>query len=62
MVAENESKAAELQARVLMNTEDNLTEERIKAAELTRDAAALQQEQIQTAIEAQNRIQSNLGV
>jgi proline racemase len=62
MVAENEGKAAELQARVLMNTEDNLTEERIKAAELTRDAAALQQEQIQTAIEAQNRIQSNLGV
>jgi hypothetical protein len=62
MVAENEGKAAELQARVLMNTEDNLTEERIKAAELTRDAAALQQEQIKTAIEAQNRIQSNLGV
>jgi hypothetical protein len=62
MVVIGEEKAAELQARVLMNTEDNLTEERIKAAELTRDAAALQQEQIKTAIEAQNRIQSNLGV
>jgi len=62
MVMIGEEKAAELQARVLMNTEDNLTEERIKAAELTRDAAALQQEQIKTAIEAQNKIQSNLGV
>ena len=62
MVVIGEEKAAELQARVLMNTEDNLTEERIKAAELTRDAAALQQEQIKTAIEAQNKIQSNLGV
>jgi hypothetical protein len=62
MTVIGEEKAAELQARVLMNTEDNLTEERIKAAELTRDAAALQQEQIKTAIEAQNKIQSNLGV
>lgn len=62
MVVIGEEKAAELQAKVLMNTEDNLTEERIKAAELTRDAAALQQEQIKTAIEAQNKIQSNLGV
>jgi hypothetical protein len=62
MVVIGQEKAAELQAKVLMNTEDNLTEERIKAAELTRDAAALQQEQIRTAIEAQNKIQSNLGV
>ena len=55
-------KTQELQLKAAQNTENNLTEERIKAAELTRDAAALQQEQMKTAIEAQNKIQSNLGV
>jgi hypothetical protein len=55
-------KTQELQLKASQNTENNLTEERIKAAELTRDAAALQQEQMKTAIEAQNKIQSNLGV
>ena len=43
------------------NTENNLTQERIKSAELTRDAANLQHEQIKTAIAAQNDIQQTLG-
>ena len=43
------------------NTENNLTQERIKSAELTRDAASLQHEQIQTAIAAQNDVQQTLG-
>ena len=51
----------DLQTRVLMNTEDNLTAERIKSAELTNDAARLQHEQVQTAIDAQNALQTNLG-
>ena len=46
---------------LVKNTEDNLTEERVKSAELTNDAARLQHEQVQTAIDAQNAIQSNLG-
>jgi len=57
----NQEKSAELQAKTIMNTENNLTEERIKSAELTRDAARLQNEQMQTAIDAQNKLQSNLG-
>jgi hypothetical protein len=61
MMAISQEKANELQAKVLMNTEDNLTEERIKTAELTRDAARLQNEQMQTAIDAQNKLQSDLG-
>ena len=51
----------DLQTRVLMNTEDNLTQERIKSAEITNDAARLQHEQVQTAIEAQNQLQSQIG-
>lgn len=51
----------DLQARLLMNTEDNLTAERIKSAELTRDAATLQHEQIQTALTAQQSLQSQMG-
>lgn len=53
--------AAKVRADLVKNTEDNLTEERIKSAELTNDAARLQSEQLQTAIDAQNAIQSNLG-
>jgi len=52
---------AKLQAQVVMNSEDNLTAERIKSAEISRDAAQLQHEQLQTVLEAQNQIQSNLG-
>jgi hypothetical protein len=43
------------------NTENNLVQERIKSAELTRDAASLQHEQFKTAIDAQNAIQATLG-
>ena len=50
------------QTDILLSTENNLTQERIKSAELTHDAARLQHEQIQTAIDAQNQIQSQLGV
>lgn len=49
------------QSKMAMNTENNLVEERVKAAELTRDAASLQFEQTQTAIQAQNALQSTLG-
>ena len=52
---------AKIRADLVKNTEDNLTEERVKSAELTNDAARLQHEQVQTAIDAQNAIQSNLG-
>jgi chaperonin GroES len=50
-----------LQFEATKVTEDNLTEERIKSAELTRDAARLQNEQMQTAIDAQNKLQSEIG-
>jgi chaperonin GroES len=60
--SEDAAKANKMKLDLVMNTEDNLTEERIKTAELTNDAARLQSEQVQTAIEAQNQIQSNLGV
>ena len=53
--------ARELQAKILINTENNLTDERMKAAELTRDAQRLQSEQVQTVLEAQNQLQSQLG-
>ena len=50
-----------LQADMAKNTENNLTQERIKSADLTRDAANLQYEQVKTALEAQNLIQQTLG-
>jgi hypothetical protein len=53
--------AAKIRADLVKNTENNLTEERIKSAELTNDAARLQSEQVQTAIDAQNALQTNLG-
>lgn len=53
--------ALEGQLDMAKNTENNLTEERIKSAELTRDAASLQHEQFKTAIDAQNSIQQSLG-
>lgn len=49
------------QTELLKNTEDNLVQERIKSAELTRDAASLQTEQFKTAIDVQNALQSTLG-
>lgn len=49
------------QIEMAKNTENNLVQERIKSAELTRDAASLQHEQFKTAIDAQNAIQATLG-
>jgi hypothetical protein len=51
----------EMQIKLIMNTEDNLTQERVKSAELTRDAAVLQHEQLQTALSAHETLQSQLG-
>ena len=50
-----------MQTEMAKNTENNLTQERLKSADLTRDAADLQHEQFKTAIGAQNAIQSTLG-
>jgi hypothetical protein len=50
-----------MQSESLQATEKNLTDERIKSAEITRDAAQLQHEQLQTVIDAQNQLQSNIG-
>ena len=51
---------AKLQADLVQNSENNLTQERIKSAELTRDAAKLQHEQLQTVLDAQNRVQQTI--
>jgi hypothetical protein len=50
-----------LKVDLLRNTENNLTEERIKSAELTKDAAQLQHEQLQTALNVQQSLQSQIG-
>jgi hypothetical protein len=52
---------AEQQLEVAMQTEKNLTQERIESARLTRDAAKLQQEQVKTATELQREAQTYLG-
>lgn len=57
----NQEKMQKLQSDMIINTENNLTNERIKSAELSNDAQALQHEQVKTAIEAQNQMQSQLG-
>jgi hypothetical protein len=49
------------QLEVAMQTEKNLTQERIESARLTRDAAKLQQEQVKTATELQREAQTYLG-
>lgn len=69
---ENQRKLAEINAKAqeaekqrqfdaAMNAEDNLTKERMKAADLTVDEVRLRQEQQQTAIDLQNSVQRNLG-
>jgi len=58
---QDSQQAIKVQADMIQNTENNLTQERIKSAELTRDAASLQHEQLQTAINAQNELQQTLG-
>ena len=49
-----------IESDVVKATEKNLTDERIKSAELSRDAAKMQQEQLKTVIDAQKEIQSNV--
>ena len=58
---QDSQQAIKVQAEMIQNTENNLTQERIKSAELTRDAASLQHEQLQTALNAQNQLQQTLG-
>ena len=61
MQLQAQQKDKELQAQIAMNAENNLTEERIKTAELTVDEVRLQKEQEETAIKLQNVTQRNLG-
>ena len=59
--AQQAEKDKELQVKVAMNAEDNLTEERIKTAELTLDEVKLRKEQEETAIQLNQATQRNLG-
>jgi hypothetical protein len=61
MALDQQSEEKRLQTDLILNTEDNLTQERIKSAELTHDAALLQHEQVKTALTAQQDLQSQLG-
>jgi hypothetical protein len=54
-------KAREQQIKVAMNAEDNLTEERMKTADLTAEAVKLQMEQQRTAVELERQARENLG-
>ena len=49
------------QIDIALNASDNLTEERIKTAELSQDAAALRTEQEQTALTALQGARQSLG-
>ena len=49
------------QVKIAMNAENNLTQERIKTAELTVDEAKLRKEQEETAIQLNQATQRNLG-
>jgi hypothetical protein len=55
------SKNRAQQIQIALNANDNLTNERIKTAELTRDAKVLQHEQQQTALSALQGAQQSLG-
>ena len=59
--AQQISKEKELQVKVAMNAEDNLTEERIKSAELILDEVKLRKEQEETAIKLNQEAQRKLG-
>ena len=61
IAGEQQKAQADRELEVAINTTDNLTRERIASAELTRDAAKLQQEQYDTAISLQNEAQRHLG-
>jgi hypothetical protein len=51
----------DLQARIAMNAENNLTKERMMTADLTVEEIKLQREQEETALKLQNVTQRNLG-
>ena len=53
--------AQDRDAKVAMNAENNLTQERIKTAELTVDEVKLRKEQEDTAIKLNQSTQRNLG-
>lgn len=61
--AQDESlmKLKEMQVKVALDAVDNLTEERIKSAELTHDAAILQHEQQKTAMSVLQEAQNAIG-
>ncbi len=59
--AEQQGKEKDRQVKIAMNAENNLTQERIKTAELTVDEARLQKEQSETAIQLNQATQRNLG-
>jgi hypothetical protein len=59
--AEMEKDAMDRDAKVAMNAENNLTQERIKTAELTVDEVKLRKEQEETAIQLNQSTQRNLG-
>ena len=54
-------KQQQRQMEAAMNAEDNLTDERMKTAELTVDELRLRKEQEQTALSLQHQVQRNLG-
>jgi hypothetical protein len=57
-----ELQTQKLQTQVAINTENNLTKERMKAAEITVEGVQLQREQQETALSLQEAAQRNLGV
>ena len=59
--ADQANKAMDRDADVAMNAENNLTQERIKTAELTVDEVKLRKEQEETAIQLNQATQRNLG-
>jgi len=59
--ADNILKTRDQQIEVALNAVDNLTDERIHAAELTHNAAQLQHEQEKTALSALQGAQESLG-
>ena len=54
-------KTKDQQIKVALNAIDNLTDERMAAAEMTNDAKILQTEQQATALDLLNSTQANLG-
>ena len=62
MQAESQRNLMDRQIEVAMNAENNLTKERMAAADLTIEEAKLRKEQYETAVGLNNAIQRDLGV